>query len=411
MKKLLVSYQDMLVGELSINKKQQYQFQYHKNWLGKSTSFSLSCSLPLQTEAFEHLVSTAFFSNLIPEGDLRYKIAALLGISEHNDFAFLEAIGGEVAGAISLNTEMPVISETQLQRDLSTEELAQVVKQLDSQPFLVNEDGLRLSLAGAQNKLPVIYQQKQFALPLGQTPSTHILKPDPKRNSLPQLAVNEAFCMTLAKNCQLNTASVALITIAKQDCLLIQRYDRQNKHRLHQEDFCQAMSIMPFNKYQAEGGPSFADCANLIMQYSSRPAADKKRLLQWTIFNYLIGNADAHGKNLSFLQQPLRVMSPFYDLLCTAIYPELTQRTSMKIGGENRPQWIMERHWQRYCEEIEIPFAMLQREAANLANVVLKKAEILAGSKDFLKHKEVISKIIKLIMQRKKGLNSHLVNT
>lgn len=164
-----------------------------------------------------------------------------------------------------------------------------------------NEEGLRLSLAGVQNKLPLIYRDRVFALPLGQTPSSHILKPDPKRKNIPKLAENEAFCMMLAKQCRLDTADVDLITIAEQHCVLVQRYDRQQDQRLHQKDFCQAMGIAPFNKYEAEGGPSFADCSNLIKQYSSRPAADKKRLLQWTLFNYLIGNADAHGKNLSFL--------------------------------------------------------------------------------------------------------------
>ena len=409
MKTLHIFYRSYCVGVLSINDQQLYQFQYDQAWLDKLDCFALSCSLPLQAQAFDHLLSYSFFSNLIPEGDLRYKIARLLGISEGNDFALLEAIGGEVAGAISLSNEVDnLLHSSAKQRDLTAKELSSVVKQLESQPFLINEEGLRLSLAGAQNKLPIIYQDQQFALPLGQTPSTHILKPDPRRKGLPQLAINEAFCMSLAKNCKLNTANVELINVDGQDCVLVQRYDRLNQQRLHQEDFCQAMGIVPFNKYESEGGPSFANCATMIDQYSSRPAADKKRLLHWTIFNYIIGNADAHGKNLSFLQQPKRVVSPFYDLLSTAIYPELNQRMSMKVGGENRPKWLMDRHWKKYCTEISVPYKMLQREAKTLTNLVSEKAELLAQNNTFSHQPEVTMKIKKVIEERQKWLCSRL---
>lgn len=410
MKTLYVSYQNYPVGKLSIDEQQLYQFQYEQGWLNNPNAFALSCSLPLQRASFTHRFSYAFFSNLIPEGDLRYKIARLLGISEGNDFAFLEAIGGEVAGAISLTPK--AIKQDQLlkntQRNLSSEELALVVKQLESQPFLVNEEGLRLSLAGAQNKLPLIYRDQIFALPLGQTPSSHILKPDPRRKSIPKLAVNEAFCMTLAKRCRLDSASVELLTIANQHCILVQRYDRQQNQRLHQEDFCQAMGIVPFNKYESEGGPSFADCSRLISQYSSRPAADKKRLLQWMLFNYLIGNADAHGKNLSFLQQPERVISPFYDLLSTAIYPELNQRMSMKIGGENRPKWLMKRHWEKYCNTTQIPFKMLQREANNLIRLIAEEMNLLAEESLFLEHDDITGQIKDVVQERQNWLTLRL---
>ncbi len=410
MKTLYVSYQNSHIGILSIDEQQLYQFQYKQSWLDNANAFALSCSLPLQKAPFEHRFSYAFFSNLIPEGDLRYKIAHLLGISEENDFAFLEAIGGEIAGAISLSTSVITQADlsTNIQRNLSSEELAFIVEQLDSQPFLVNEEGLRLSLAGAQNKLPIIYQDQVFALPLGGTASSHILKPDPQRKSIPKLAVNEAFCMTLAKRCRLESASVELIDIADRHCVLVQRYDRKNKQRLHQEDFCQAMGIVSFNKYESEGGPSFADCAKLISLYSSRPAADKKRLLQWTLFNYLIGNADAHGKNLSFLQQPERVISPFYDLLSTAIYPELNQRMSMKVGGENRPKWIMKRHWEKYCDVTQIPFRMLQREASSLIRLMTKEADLLAEETVFLEHNDVTSQIKSIIQERQSWLTLRL---
>ena len=189
MKRLFVIYRTELVGELTITKEQRYQFQYTDSWLNNPEAFALSCSLPLQADAYSQPLSYAYFSNLIPEGDLRHKIANVLGISEKNDFALLETIGGEVAGAIRLLGTLPNANDTspQLQRDLSENQLAKIIKQLDARPFLVAEEGLRLSLAGAQNKLPVIYQNKRFALPLAQTASTHILKPEPDRRGNAEL--------------------------------------------------------------------------------------------------------------------------------------------------------------------------------------------------------------------------------
>jgi len=405
MRQLYVTYQTELVGTLHIDAEQRYQFTYATDWLGKATHFALSCSLTLQQAAFDHRLSYAFFSNLIPEGDLRHQIARVLGISDRNDFALLEAIGGEVAGAISLSPNLPSPHHpSNSQKNLSEQDLAIILQKIEKPPFLVNETDIRLSLAGAQNKLPIIYRQQQFALPLGNTASTHILKPDPERANLPQLAINEAFCMQLAQACGLNVAPVTLIRIGDRNCVLIERYDRQQQQRLHQEDFCQAMGIVPANKYQNEGGPSFADCANLIQQHSSRPAADKKRLLQWTLFNYLIGNADAHGKNIYFLQQPERVLSPFYDLLSTAIYPELNQRMSMKIGGENRAKWGMQRHWEKHCEETQTPYKMLRREAGNLLILLEQEASKLAQTPDFVSYPTTTQLIINMINRHSRWL-------
>lgn len=427
MKQLYVCYQTDLVGKLIINEHQHYQFQYDRSWLDNANAFALSCSLPLQLEPFTQQFSYAFFSNLIPEGNLRHKIASVLGISEKNDFALLDAIGGEVAGAISLLNTLPSsypVNDTSYdttydstqnsQRDLSAKQLGQIIGTLDTRPFLVAEEGLRLSLAGAQNKLPVIYQNQQFSLPLGQTPSTHILKPDPNRPDIPHLAVNEAYCMALAKACDLQVANAELIHISEQECFLTQRYDRENGQRLHQEDFCQALGILPFNKYESEGGPSFSDCSQLITQFSSRPAADKKLLLRWTLFNYLIGNADAHGKNISFLHQPHQhqqlVVSPFYDLLSTAIYPDLNVRLSMKVGKENRPKWIMQRHWQRYCDEIQVPYSMLLREAKVLIRQLPEKAELLAQQAPYNEYPVVVEKIKTVTKERGHWLNTRLIS-
>ncbi len=417
---LYVFYGELRVGTLSIEANHQYQFAYDSQWLQSDSAFALSCSLPLSDSPLPHDVSYAFFSNLIPEGDLRDKLAMQLGISEKNDFGLLEVVGGDVAGAISLypdeNIPAPGSNEA---RYLNETDLLYVLEKLKTHPFLANTEdfdkgeALRLSLAGAQNKLPVIYKNDAIALPLGQTASSHILKPD--NEYIPNLVINEAFCMKLAKACDLPVAEVELRHIQDQTILLIERYDREQGKRLHQEDFCQALGIVPFNKYESEGGPGFAACREVIEQHSQRPAADKKTLLQWALFNFLIGNADAHGKNISLLypkHHPNPQLAPFYDLICTAIYPALTDRLSMKIGGENRPEWIMKRHWQRFCETLGVPEKMLQRETKRLASSIHNKAKQLSKDKPFADcENEPLKELLELIDKRSARLLERVVET
>jgi serine/threonine-protein kinase HipA len=115
-------------------------------------------------------------------------------------------------------------------------------------------------------------------------------------------------------------------------------------------------------KYQADGGPGLKACFDLVRAYSANPIKDLQQLLEWVFFNVLIGNMDAHAKNLSFMYHGKQIrLAPFYDMMCTDIYEDLSQKLAMKIGGENRPEWIMERHWEKFAEEIKIGRAVLRK--------------------------------------------------
>ena len=177
------------------------------------------------------------------------------------------------------------------------------------------------------------------------------------RAHLPQAAINEVLVMGLATAVGLDVAPVRYAP--ELDAAVIARYDRQwvgsHLQRLHQNDLCQTLGIEPGRKYESEGGPTLAMCCTAVMQHSSKPALDKKRMLEWAVFNVAVGNMDSHAKNLSLLTMGGHTrLAPFYDLVCTTVYKHLSRRFAFKIGGENRPGWMMGRHWDRLAVELAV---------------------------------------------------------
>ena len=371
---------DRLVGRLWLDDKRRFVFQYDASWIAKKNAVPLSLRLPLQPDRYADDFSRPFFSNLLPEAELKQIIARHLQISAGNDFEMLNRIGGECAGAVSVLPTgfVPVVKPGY--RRLNEEDLHRVIGELPRSPLMAGVEGMRLSLAGAQNKLPVYMEGEDIFLASGNAPSTHILKP-PIRD-LEDTVENEAFCMTLAQKTDLPVPPVS-IRRGLDQCYIIQRYDRGrdqdgNVVRLHQEDFCQALGFLPDQKYESEGGPSLENCFRLLQEKSMSPAADRLTLLRWSIFNVLIGNADAHAKNLAmiFTSRGPR-LAPFYDLLCTQVYPDLTVKQAMKIGGENRPGWIRPHHWQKLGDAVGIKSTLILKTLKDMTTVLLPAAQAL----------------------------------
>lgn len=378
MRRLLVYLAGEPVGNLEQDDSGLLGFRYRQEWLDRAGASVLSRSLPLQSEPFRGKYARAFFAGILPEEGPRQRIAAILGVSERNDFALLEQIGGECAGAVSLLPEgvtPPAAGETQL-RELSDDELQKIVTELPDRPLMAGEGGLRLSLAGAQDKLPVVVRNGRVALPLGNTPSTHIIKPEPLR--FPGLVANEFFCMTLAKAVELKVSTVDRRTVGDKPCLIVQRYDRTVDAdgavtRLHQEDFCQALGFPPEHKYQQEGGPLLRDCIALLREWSTTPVLDIRDFLDGQIFNVLIGNADAHGKNYSMLYQGgQRRLAPFYDLVCTLAWPELSKTPAMKIGGNASLDVFTVAPWQKMAQEARLGWPMIRERMEALCRKTLE---------------------------------------
>lgn len=374
---LNVYLRETKVGFLRLDTQRRFVFQYNQDWLESDRAFPLSLQLPLQPEKFGDNQARPFFANLLPESELRRVIAKKLGLSVQNDFALLEAVGGECAGAVSLISDNVQLNANPEYRLLTDRELDTIIDEMPHRPMLAGEEGMRLSLAGAQHKLPVYFDGRRISLPMGGAPSNHILKP-PIQN-IPDSVENETFCMKLAKQLDLPVPNVQILQ-KTQPLYLIDRYDRRtNKegeiHRIHQEDFCQALGVPPDAKYEAEGGPGLAACFKILRDYSIQPVADINVLLDWVIFNFLIGNSDAHAKNISLLlSENGPRLAPFYDLLCTAIYPQLAERMAMKIDKENRPDWIIERKWQAFAEEIGINYRLVKNKLNDLSGTILDAA-------------------------------------
>ncbi|MCP4577982.1 MAG: type II toxin-antitoxin system HipA family toxin, partial [Deltaproteobacteria bacterium] len=322
-----VYYRAQMVGRLWLDEGRRFIFQYNTEWVKRKGSISLSFSLPIRESAYENDAARPYFSNLLPESGVRRMITRRLGISEQNDFALLREIGGECAGAVSVFPSGTVPSEAPGYRRISKNELHRIMADIPKRPFLAGKKGIRLSLAGAQNKLPIYMEGSDVHIPTGSAPTTHILKPP-----MPGFAgtvENEAFCMRLAAHMDLSVPETSILD--DHDRLyLVKRYDRIRDQegkvlRFHQEDFCQALGFLSEQKYESEGGPTLAGCFDLLKKASIRPAADQKSLIRWVAFNIFIGNADAHAKNLSILYTPRGpVLAPFYDLISTRVYPEIS---------------------------------------------------------------------------------------
>jgi len=383
MKPLIVHLHGKRVGVLEDDSRQMI-FRYDDAWLANAEACALSRQLPLQSEAFEGQRVSVFFGGLLPEAVARDQIARNLGISANNDFAMLERIGGECAGAISLWPD-ELASEPRSSanvRWLDGREAAEIMTLLPQRPLLAGEEGLRLSLAGAQVKLPVVIDTKsdgaiRLGLPLGDTPSTHIIKPEPAR--FPGLSENEAWCMTLARRIGLNAAEAWEEEIGNVSCLIATRYDRVQEppgtgaRRLHQEDFCQALGYPSSRKYQQEGGPALRECFQLIREWSTIPVLDIRHMLDAVIFAAVTGNADAHGKNHSFLYaQNTRRMAPLYDQVCTMAWPELSTTLSMKIGAASRMEEVSPEHFKQLCSQAKLGWPMARERIKEICSKILE---------------------------------------
>jgi serine/threonine-protein kinase HipA len=353
MSELTVYLSGRRAGRLIRKDNGNLQFRYDRGYEGPV----ISQALPVQEAAHPHAVCRAVFGGLLLEGDAREALARNLGVSIGNDYALLQELGGDCAGAITLlDPDVPLPTEPRLKK-VDDEQLDALLRELPQRPLAAKrEEGIRLSLAGAQPKLPVIIDDDEVALPLNAAAATtHIIKPEPSR--FPGLVDNEAFCMELARAVELPGALTSKqVTVSGLPYLMVERYDRdltaEPIRRLHQEDVCQALGRSSDSKYQAEGGPTILDTVELLRNCSTVPAQDLPTFWRALVFNWLIGNCDAHAKNFSLLYDTSApTLAPLYDLVSTTAYTELTTRLAMSIDGATQISDVNTSTWEALAKE------------------------------------------------------------
>lgn len=353
---LTVAFEGRAVGDVTRSSGGDLSFGYAEEWL--ADGFAISLSMPLREARFS-TEAQLFFANLLPEGVIRQLIARRLGVSEDNDWEMLAALGGDCAGALTL-TEGEPPDATPAYRELSFEELESIAA--TPHPGLAAIAGgeeIRLSLAGAQDKLPVRRRDDGgYQLPLGTAPSTHIIKfanPD-----FAHLTANEVFVTLLARQLTVPVVDVALDTSIDPPLCVVARYDRSvaadgTVRRIHQEDLCQALAFPHTRKYEAEGGPDAARINAVLDAFVADPIGDARNLLRWLIFCVLAGNADGHAKNLSLLHDGLAPnLAPFYDLVCTRVYRTINRRLAISVAGAADPGHVARADWLRLGEQLDV---------------------------------------------------------
>lgn len=401
-----------LAGYLRRSEAGILEFQYSSEWLAADDSIPLSVRLPLRPEPFGEEACRIFFGNLLPEGSTRQLITAKLGISESNDFKLLEALGGECAGALSLLPEGRPPDASGSYEPLTRRELERLIEEMPRNPLLLAREDLRLSLAGAQQKIPVYCEGDRFFLPHGSWPSSHILKP-----AIPGfegVVENEAFCMELARRVGIPVPPARMFG-GERAFFVVERYDRRRAEngrlvRLHQEDFCQALGFSYGRKYEADGGPGLKVCFGLLGERGTQPALDRMTLLRRVVFNYLVGNCDAHAKNLSLLiaRRDYR-LSPAYDLLSTRVYGRLSRKLAMRVGGQHRSDWLLREHWERLAADAGVGVKAVLELCRELGEIAPGAAGPLAAS-FAAEHgaKETIEKVRKNVTSAAKRLRGAL---
>lgn len=353
-----------------------YLFEYDAEWLALPEAYPLAPAFPLGAQRFTGTPVKFFFKNLLPEGPVLEAIAHEKSIDLDNLLQFLAELGKDCPGVLSLLPEGQTPTHAQHYEPLALDDLRKRIARRAIHPLIKSRDDASMSLAGAQDKMGVRFDPRTGKLwePVRGSPSTHILKPENRNPEFIPSVINEYVCMRVARRLKLPVPDVHLLRIPD-PVLIVARYDRKivdgNIVRLHQNDFCQLMSKDGLFKYERNGRQIglknvFAQTAQFIA-----PGVARLRLVDWVIFNYLIGNADGHAKNLSALVGPLGLeLAPFYDLLSVAPYGD--ERLALFIGDAETFADVASAEWEGLCEDCELSYVEFKKRLAHFAKRIGK---------------------------------------
>lgn len=404
-------YRDEKVATITYHPKEDlWDLAYDDAWIASPRSFPLSPALNFSTsQQYASGTIKRFVENLLPEGRALDISATTYGVSKSNVFALIQQLGIETAGAfrfgISESTSSAAAGE-QLLREISIKELDDRLSQRDQIPFVVWDKKIRMSIAGYQDKLTVLInpdEREALRMYLASPPlaSTHILKPEPSGNRMPYLVANEHYCMKLAQQMGFPVADVTILRVPR-PILVVKRFDRELIHteaglevkRLHMIDACQASDLPVSFKYERNlgsneavkdirEGMSFEKLFDRIEQTVDK-AYSKLNLLRWALFQFLIGNCDAHGKNYSFFVTREGLSpAPWYDLVSVVQYPRISHELAMAFGDVFDLNEVRGFAFADFAKRCRIARTLLQREANRIADEAIKNAKSLTQSTEY----------------------------
>lgn len=366
---LLTLLGGQIVGRVHSRTGGRLSFTYEPLWREADDGYPLSLSMPLAAREHDHNTIAAFLWGLLPDNEqVLDRWARKFQVSPRNVFALISHVGEDCAGAVQFVTaeRLAAIQGGGADRiDWLTEEnIAERLRLLreDHALWRLPSDTGQFSLAGAQPKTALLFENNRWGVPSGRIPTTHILKPPTGQFS--GHAENEHICLALAHACGLPSAISRVTRFKDEIAIVVERYDRipsgNEIIRVHQEDMCQARGIMPTRKYQNEGGPGIKDIAELLRTYSSARDEDVKTFIHAAGLNWLVGGSDAHAKNYSVLltHGPRVRLAPLYDIASVLPYDRHLNvhkvKLAMKVGGKYKLRDIGLHQWQIQAREIRI---------------------------------------------------------
>jgi serine/threonine-protein kinase HipA len=387
-----------------------WSLDYEPDWVQTPDGFPLSPVLPFAPPAAGYATGAVkrFVENLLPEGRALDITATTYRVSKSNIFALINALGTETTGAFRFwrEGEAPPSIAAAPPREVGRDELNQRIGERDAIPLAVWDGKVHMSIAGVQDKLMVYLDQplqsggRMFLVepPLA---STHILKPDPGRAVTPHLVVNEHFCMSLARRMGLPVADVSIYRTPR-PVLVVGRFDRLVSEgaagpivqRLHIIDACQAADLPATYKYERNFGSgemvrniregvSFEVLFDRVEQTVNKAAA-RLTLLRWALFQFLIGNSDAHGKNFSFFVRRHGLEpAPWYDLVSVVQYPGIDHEIAMAYGDAFTFGEVGAFQLADFAKRCKVDRRLLKREATRLAKLAVEHAKVQAHADDY----------------------------
>ncbi len=427
-KELIVLINDHVIGQVTQGNSGRFEFRYADDWLENPSAIPLSLSMPLSNPKHSDDAVRPYMWGLLPDSEATLAAwGTRFGASPRNPFALLTHVGEDLQGAVQMvpPERLPSLRQREGTTRLSAEILAEKFIDLMRQPGSTQftEGGGQFSLAGAQPKKALYLVKGRWYEPRGRTPSTHILKPP-----IPNLAgqvENEAFCLRLAPLLDLPAPHIWIERFGDLPIVVIERYDRVRMdgkrklpidqsggevRRVHQEDCCQALRVMPQVKYQNEGGPGIKDIMALLSG-SAKPSEDRDRFMRAQAYNFVIGGSDAHGKNYGLLlaAKGRFRLAPLYDII--SILPYLQNRKeaklAMSIDRHYRFDQISPRHWEAQARSSSYS---PERSLAHIRDVIARLPDEASALTKIFKaegmHSPELDTLVGLLVDRCKTLGA-----